>query len=87
MDEYLQQIYEDAFQNAYEGFQLRKRNDETFTRSFFQGLLESMYVAQGNNWLGRGEAKEASQNAMIAAAELLLSEWVEEPRDDNAIAN
>lgn len=87
MDEYLQQIYEDAFQNAYESFQLRKRTDDTFTRAFFQGLLESMYVAQGNNWLGRGEAKEASQNAMIAAAEALLSEWAEEPRNDNAIAN
>lgn len=87
MDEYLQQIYDDSFQNSYDSFKFRKMTDPAFTREFFQGLLESMYVAQGNNWLGRGEAKEASQSAMIAAAEALLSEWQEESRADSAIAN
>ena len=75
MDEYLQKVYDDAFQDAYESFRFRRQTDSAFTLDFFRGLLESLYVAQGNNWLGRGEAKEAAQNAMIAAAEVLLSEW------------
>ena len=75
MEQYLQEIYDDAFQNAYESFRYRKQTENGFSRAFLQGLLESLYVAQGNNWLGRGEAKEMSHSAMIAAAEVVLSEW------------
>ena len=77
MEDFLQEIYDEAFQNAYNNYQLRKKTEPGFTKTILQGLLESLYVAQGNNWLGRGEAKEASHNAMIAAAEVVLSEWDE----------
>ncbi|NLI20868.1 MAG: phosphonoacetaldehyde reductase [Clostridiales bacterium] len=78
MEQYLQEIYDDAFSTAYESFRSRRATDARFTRAYLRGLLESLYVAQGNNWLGRGEVKEAAQNGMIAAAEAVLDEW-EEP--------
>ncbi len=75
MEEYLQQVYEDAFDNAYAHFTLRKQEDPAFTKEFLQGLLDSMYTRQGNNWDGRGQAKDMMQSGMIAAAELVLTEW------------
>lgn len=74
MDEYLQQVYDDAFTNAYEHFLLRKQ-DGGLTKQGLQGLLDSLYIRQGNNWDGRGQAKDMAQSAMIAAAELVLTEW------------
>ena len=75
VDELMQQVYDDAFDDAYVSFILRKQNDPQFTRDFLQGLLDSLYVQQGNNWTGRGQTKEAAHSALIAAAELVLSRW------------
>ncbi len=75
MDEFLQQVFDDSFDNAYAQLKLRQLNDPAFTKEYLQGLLESLYVRQGNNWDGRGQAKDMIQSGMIAAAELLLSEW------------
>ena len=75
MDEYLQQIYDDAFQNAYDSFTHRRRTDPLFTRRYMEGLLESLYVRQGDDWLGRGEVRDREQSAMISAAETILQEW------------
>ena len=75
MEEYLQRIYDDAFDEAMEHFATRKQGDESFTKTFLQGLLESLYVRQGNNWDGRGQARDMAQSAMIAAAEIVLTQW------------
>ena len=79
MDEYLQEIFDDSYDNAFAYFNLRKREDDTFTRSFLEGLLESLYVRQGNNWDGRGQAKDMSLSGMIAAAEAVLERWDAQP--------
>ncbi|MEA4927123.1 MAG: hypothetical protein VB104_00430 [Candidatus Limiplasma sp.] len=75
MEEMLQQIFDEAYDQAYAYFTLRKEEEESFTRQSLMGLLESLYVRQGNNWDGRGQAKDLAQSAMIAAAEAVLSEW------------
>ena len=75
MDEYLQEIFDDSYDNALAYFTLRRREDPAFDRAFLQGLLESLYVRQGNNWDGRGQAKDMSLSGMIAAAELVLAQW------------
>ncbi|HNW86941.1 MAG TPA: hypothetical protein PLP25_00850 [Candidatus Limiplasma sp.] len=79
MEQFLQEIFDDSFHNAYECYQLRKQTEPGFTRAFLQGLLNSLYAAQGDDWLGRGEVKDASDNGVIAAAEAILSEWQDEP--------
>ena len=75
MDEYLQEIYDDSFENSFAFFMLRRREDHSFTRESLKGLLDSLYVRQGNNWDGRGQAKEMSLSGMIAAGELVLAQW------------
>ncbi len=75
MDDHLQNVYDDAFDNAYHNFMLRKSEDDTFDKDFLTGLLESMYTCQGNDWTGRGQVKDMSQSAMIAAAEAVLAAW------------
>ena len=75
MDELMQQVFDNAYDDAYESFRLRRQTDETFTKDYLQGLLQSLYVRQGNNWDGRGQTKDMEQSAMIAAAETTLIEW------------
>ena len=84
MDEYLQQAFDDSFDDAYEYFLYRKQNDREFSRDFLQGLLESLYVRQGNNWDGRGQAKDLAQSGMIAAAEMVLQQWDEPGNEKSA---
>ncbi len=81
MDEYLQEIYDDSFDNAFSYYILRRREDPDFTKESLQGLMESLYVRQGNNWDGRGQAKEMSLSGMIAAGELVLAQWDASPAD------
>ena len=75
MDELMQQVFDNAYDDAYESFRLRRQTDDAFTRDYLQGLLQSLYVRQGNNWDGRGQTKDMEQSAMIAAAETTLIEW------------
>ena len=75
MQEYVDKIYEEAFEAAYANMMWQKANDPAFTRAYLLGLLESLYVEQGNNQLGRSEVKEAAKSATIAACELILAEW------------
>ncbi len=51
--------------------------------SEFAGMLEALYVQEGNDWLGRGEAEQTVLAATIAAFEAVLhsrSELVPGPR-------
>lgn len=75
VDELMQQVYDDAFEDAYASFVMRKQRDPLFTRNFLQGLLSSLYVQQGNNWDGRGQTRETAHCALIAAAELVFTQW------------
>lgn len=75
MDEFLQKVYDDAFDEAFGYFSSRRQWDAEFTKTYLEGLLESLYVRQGNNWDGRGQAKDMAQSGMIAAAELTLAQW------------
>ena len=75
MDDMLEQVFSDAYDDAYEHFKMRKYEDPGFNRAALQGFLDSLYHNQGNNWEGRSEVKELTLNATIAAAETILEEW------------
>jgi len=75
MDEILEQVFGDAYDDAYEHFTARKREDPAFDKAALQGFLDSQYKNQGNNWEGRSQIKELMQDAVIAAAEAVLAEW------------
>ena len=75
MDDMFEQVFNNAYDDAYEHFKMRKHDDPTFNRTTLQGFLDSQYQNQGNNWEGRSEVKELTLNATIAAAETILAEW------------
>lgn len=51
------------------------KEDPNYSIESLESLLESMYIVQGNDQLGRGSRHDISINATIAAAETVLYEW------------
>jgi hypothetical protein len=75
MKDNLDQIYDKYFDTYYAHMLDRRKNDPELTKRFLKELIESLYVAQGNNWEGRSEVKDAEYRAMIAAYEVVLGDW------------
>lgn len=74
MQNYLDEIYERNFEMYYDFMSLRKERDPEFSKDDLKQLLDTFYVAQDNNW-GLSEAKAIAHQAMIAACEVVLSNW------------
>jgi len=75
MKDNIDRIYDKYFDTYYAHMLDRKRTDPQLTKRFLRELIESLYVAQGNNWEGRSEVKDAEMRAMIAAYEVVLGNW------------
>lgn len=75
MEDYREKIYEDTLNNVCKEMRLRKQNDPQFTKEELEGVLRSLYVDQGNDWVGRGEIRDIINEATICACELVLAEW------------
>ncbi|MBN2584403.1 MAG: hypothetical protein JXL80_15185 [Planctomycetes bacterium] len=72
-----QQVYDEAYENALAHIR-RRREDARFTVAELEGLLQSAYVNQGNDWIGRGALYAIQIAATIAAYEHVLDEWAAE---------
>ncbi|WP_142413036.1 hypothetical protein [Hathewaya massiliensis] len=70
-----QEKYDLIFENAYNDFIKTMKEDPNYSIESLESLLESMYIVQGNDQLGRGSRHDISINATIAAAETVLYEW------------
>lgn len=75
MKDNIDQIYEKYFDTYYAHMMNRKSCDPTLTKQFLRELIDTQYIAQGNNWEGRGAMKDAEYRAMIAAYEVILENW------------
>lgn len=73
--DYREKIYEDTFSNVCKEMRHRRQNDPQFSKEELEGVLRSLYVDQGNDWVGRGEVRDLINEATISACELILSEW------------
>lgn len=60
------------------GLERRRARDPSCTIADLQGILDALYVMEGNNWDGRGEMEQASLAATIAAYERFIGEWKKE---------
>ena len=70
-----QQRYDEVFEAVVERTRQRRARDPDFTVARLTELLETEYVNQGNDWIGRGALREVTQAATIAAYERVLTEW------------
>lgn len=75
-----QEKYDLIFENAYNDFIKTMKEDPNYSIENLESLLESMYIVQGNDQLGRGSRHDISINATVAAAETVLYEWRKELR-------
>lgn len=74
-EDWRQQKYDEVFRHTRTHLRQRRMIDRKFTREYLQQLLETEYVNEGNDWVGRGVLANIIQSATIAAYESFLEEW------------
>lgn len=77
-DDFLEEKYEEVYASLYAFLQRRRKNDPDFTIEDVRGFLKDAYVRLGNDWIGHGALFDVTQNATIAAYEVVLAEWLAE---------
>lgn len=74
--------YERVYRETHEDL-IARLDSGVLSPSEFAGMLGALYVQEGNDWLGRGEAEQTVLSATIAAFEAVLhsrDELVPAPR-------
>ena len=64
-----------VFDIVYQSLDSMRKTNPAYKIEDLEKFVQSLYVNDGNNWLGRGEIKNTVNNATIVAAETVLSEW------------
>ncbi len=75
VDDWRHQVYQSTFDMTLAALEDRREKDNNFDIQQMEGLLETEYINQGNDWDGRGELFHLKQDATIAAYEHFLAEW------------
>ena len=70
-----QHKYDEVFEHTCAHIRRRRQLDPGFGIEQLEGLLQSEYVSQGNDWDGKGTIQHIVQAATIAAYELVMAEW------------
>ena len=69
---------EDTYRETYEaeirGLRRRLVSDPSCTAEDLEGILKSLYIMDGSDWLGRGEVQSINLSAVIAAYEEIVGE-------------
>ncbi len=71
--------FDEVYRSCLGSLHRQKETDGSFTLETARGVLEHLYVQEGNDWTGRGEVQDIQIEASIAAYERFLSDWASEP--------
>lgn len=71
--------YDEVYATTLRGLERRRQHDACFSVSDAQGVLEHLYIQDGNDWIGRGELQDVILSATIAAYESFITEWKAAP--------
>jgi hypothetical protein len=74
----------EVFESTLRGLEGHRRSDPSFGVADADGTLQHLYIAEGNNWLGRGELGDIVNSATIAAYEHFIYELKREAADRSA---
>jgi cephalosporin-C deacetylase-like acetyl esterase len=79
------ETYRRIFRDVRSQLRRRVETEPGFGAAEVRGFLETAYVNQGNDWLGRGAVHDTIEAATIAAHEAILAELTAEdgPEDTN----
>lgn len=73
IDESHKQVFEDVYESTLAQLRTKQENDNNFSIEEIEGQLDSLYIYQGQDWVGRGRLSEVKTAAAIAAFETFLS--------------
>ncbi|MDR0473675.1 MAG: hypothetical protein LBH43_08425 [Treponema sp.] len=66
--------YRDTYEKEIVGLRRRLAADPSCTTVDIEGILKSLYIMDGSDWLGRGELQSINLSATIAAYETIIEE-------------
>jgi hypothetical protein len=75
---WLDEKYQAIFEEETRGLERRKKHDPSCTKKDIQGILDNLYIHQGNDMIGRGALGDTVLAATIAAYEQFISLWENE---------
>ena len=81
MQDLKKQKYEEVFEDTLLNLEYRRQNDPDFNLVEMKRLIETEYVNQGNDWVGRGGLFDVVEEATLAAYELFYSRWRQEEKE------
>ena len=70
--------YNKTLEQELLGLERRRASDPTCTIEDIEGTLWHLYILEGDDWLGRGEAQDITMAATIAAYESFIARWKKE---------
>lgn len=71
----IEAAYRQAFEDELKGLEGRRARDPDCSIADLSGILDNLYIMDGNNWDGRGEIVQTTLAATIAAYEYFIGEW------------
>ena len=66
--------YKETYESEIRGLRRRLESDPACTAEDLEGVLKSLYIMDGSDWLGRGEVQSINLAAAIAAYEEIIGE-------------
>lgn len=76
--QWLDDAYSQTLADEKRGLERRRAHDSNLKMEDVQGILNHLYINEGNNWEGRGPLADMVLSATIAAYEHYISEWKKE---------
>lgn len=76
--EWMDAAYDQAYQDELNGLARRKELDSSCTVRDLEGILQNLYILQGNDQCGRGPVQDIALSATIAAYEHFIEELKKE---------
>jgi hypothetical protein len=74
-DDWRDALYAKTFDQETLGLERRRAADPSCTAADIEKTLQSLYVMDGADWLGRGEVQDTAMAATIAAYEYTVAKW------------
>lgn len=72
--------YNTVFNEELRGLERRRIHDKNLTIDELEGMLDSLYIIDGNDQNGRGAFGDAVVSAQIAAYEYFITKWHNEKK-------
>jgi len=67
--------YDEVFEQELRGLKRRREADPGCTVEDIEGVLQHLYIMDGQDWGGRGDVQDITMAATIAAYEHFIAQW------------